>query len=81
MAMKADRFPKRFLRCADLKGKPVRLEIEREYEEELTDNSGKVQSKSILSFVGTKKERAESNKLRERREHHRRTRQQELAGT
>jgi hypothetical protein len=56
MATKADRFPKRFLCAADLKGKPVRLTIKREYSEELEDTSGKKKEKSILSFEGTDKE-------------------------
>jgi hypothetical protein len=56
MATKAERFPKRFLAAADLNGKPVRLEIRREYVEELTDTAGKKKDKSILAFVGTDKE-------------------------
>jgi hypothetical protein len=56
MATKGERFPKRFLAAADLKGKPVRLVIKGEYEEELEDASGKKKKKSILSFDGTNKE-------------------------
>ena len=56
MATKNERFKKRFLSAADLKGKAVRLEIKQEYPEELTDPSGKKKVKSILSFVGTEKE-------------------------
>ena len=56
MATKADRFPKRFLSAADLKGKPVKLTIEREYTEELQGSDGAKKLKSIMSFVGTAKE-------------------------
>jgi hypothetical protein len=56
MATKSDRFPKRFLSAADLKGKPVRLTIKREYTEELQGADGDKKPKSILSFVETNKE-------------------------
>jgi hypothetical protein len=56
MATKAERFPKRFLSAADLKGKPLRLQIKDEYGEELTDTKGVKKEKSILSFTGTNKE-------------------------
>ena len=56
MATKSDRFPKRFLSAPDLKGKPVKLTIEREYTEELAGSDGVKKSKSILSFKGTDKE-------------------------
>jgi hypothetical protein len=56
MATKSDRFPKRFLSAADLKGKTVRLTIEREYTEELQGADGDKKLKSILSFAGTDKE-------------------------
>jgi hypothetical protein len=56
MATKADRFPKRFLSAADLKGKPVKLTIDREYTEELAGSDGAKKLKSIVSFKGTGKE-------------------------
>jgi hypothetical protein len=56
MATKDERFPKRFLSADDLKGKPIRLEIKREYLEELADTTGKKRNKSILAFAGTTKE-------------------------
>ena len=56
MATREDRYRRRFLKCADLKGKPVRLTIAAEYSEKLKDTTGKEEEKSILSFVGTDKE-------------------------
>jgi hypothetical protein len=56
MATKSERFPKRFLSAPDLKGKPVKLTIEREYTEELAGSDGVKKLKSILSFKSTDKE-------------------------
>ena len=56
MATKSERFPKRFLSAPDLKGKPVKLTIDREYTEELAESDGVKKLKSILSFKGTTKE-------------------------
>jgi hypothetical protein len=56
MATKSERFPKRFVSAPDLKGKPVKLTIEREYTEPLAGPDGVKKEKSILSFKGTSKE-------------------------
>jgi hypothetical protein len=55
MATKADRFPRKYFRAAELKDRPLTLEIEREEWTELTDpKTGKTSPKSLLSFVGTR---------------------------
>jgi hypothetical protein len=56
MTNKEDRFPKRFLKCADLKVRSVRLVSAKEYVEALKDSSGKETEKSILAFQGTDRE-------------------------
>jgi hypothetical protein len=54
MATKHERFPKRFFKADDLKGRPVVVEIKEEKLEEIKDpKTGKTVKKSVLSFVNT----------------------------
>jgi hypothetical protein len=54
MATKSERFPKRFFKAEDLKGRPVVVEIKEEKLEEINDpKTGKAVKKSVLSFVNS----------------------------
>lgn len=50
-----DIFPSKYLKAADLKGKPVVVTIERAPTETLKNTEGKEQTKTVLYFVGAKK--------------------------
>ena len=52
---KAEVFPSKFLKCADLKGKPVTVTIAAAPLEELKSPDGKESSKVVLYFRGAKK--------------------------
>jgi hypothetical protein len=54
--MKKDEvFPSKYLKCADLHGKPIAVTIERASFETLKSPEGKEQNKIVLSFRGAKK--------------------------
>lgn len=55
MAKRDDVFPSRFLRAADLRGKPIAVKIERAPIETLKGPDGKEDTKTVLYFAGTKK--------------------------
>ena len=55
MATRDDVFPSKYLRHADLKGKPVTVTIESATLETLRNHDGKEQPKTILHFVGKTK--------------------------
>ncbi len=52
---KNDVFPSKYLKAADLNGKPVTVTIERASYEALKTPDGKENSKTVLYFVGAKK--------------------------
>jgi hypothetical protein len=52
---KSDVFPSRYLKCDDLKGKPITVTIERAPLETLKSPDGKEQTKIVLYFRGAKK--------------------------
>jgi hypothetical protein len=54
MAKRDDVFPSRFLRAADLKGKPVTVTIEQAVLETLKGGDTE-ETKTVLNFAGTKK--------------------------
>ena len=52
---KADVFPSKYLKCADLNGKPITVTIDRVTFETLKSPDGKEQNKNVLYFRGGKK--------------------------
>ena len=52
---KDDVFPSKYLKCADLHGKPIAVTIEQASYETLKSPEGKEQNKIVLSFHGAKK--------------------------
>ena len=56
MATRDEAFPSKYLRCADLKGKPITVTIESATLETLKSPDGKEQTKTVLRFVGKTKE-------------------------
>ena len=50
-----DVFPSKYLKCADLNGKPIPVVIEAAHYETLKNPEGKEQQKIVLYFVGSKK--------------------------
>jgi hypothetical protein len=52
---KADVFPSKYLKCADLNGKPIAVTIKQASFETLKSPEGKEQNKIVLSFHGAKK--------------------------
>lgn len=52
---KDDVFPSKYLKCADLKGRPIVVTIERAPLETLKSPDGKEQAKIVLYFRGAKK--------------------------
>jgi hypothetical protein len=48
-------FPSKYLKCADLKGKPVIATVERAPVEILKGSDGREDTKTVLYFVGTAK--------------------------
>src|SRR5262245_64994407 len=55
MARRDDLFPSKYLKCADLKGKPRVVEIEQAPIEMLKNPKGEEQRKPVLYFKGAKK--------------------------
>src|SRR3974377_294138 len=52
---KSDVFPSKFMKCADLNGKPMTVTIKRAELETLKSPDGKEQNKTVLYFHETKK--------------------------
>jgi hypothetical protein len=52
---KHDVFPSKYLKCADLQGRPITVTIERAPLETLKSPDGKEQDKTVLYFRGAKK--------------------------
>ena len=50
-----DIFPSKYLKAADLKGKPIAVTIESAPTETLKNTEGKEQRKTVLYFAGAKK--------------------------
>ena len=52
---KDDVFPSKYLKCSDLKGRPITVTIEHATLETLKGTDGKEQNKIVLYFTGAKK--------------------------
>jgi hypothetical protein len=55
MPKRDDVFPSKYLKCADLKGKPITVTIERAPIETLKGPDGREDTKNVLHFAGAKK--------------------------